>query len=132
LRTDLLETWIKEKHAPEDIDIMLPRFRFNKRFSLKEALAGLGVRQAFTETADFSGINGKSHDLFLGDVVHAATIDVNEKGIEAAAAVDSISADAFGDEPVSFHADHPFVFLVRDNRTGCILFLGRVADPGQT
>jgi len=57
---------------------------------------------------------------------------VNEKGIEAAAAVDSISPDAFGNEPVSFHADHPFVFLVRDNRTGCTLFLGRLADPAQS
>lgn len=129
LRPELLDSWIKKKHAPEEIDIQLPRFRFNSRFSLKESLAELGICQAFESTADFSGINGKSNDLFIQDIVHAATIDVNERGIEAAAAVEYISPDSIGAEPVSFHADHPFVFLVRDNRTGCVLFLGRLADP---
>jgi serpin B len=130
LQPELLETCLKAKRAPAEIDVQLPRFRFDSRFSLKETLAGLGMRQAFDgRRADFSGINGKSNDLFLSDVVHAATIDVNEKGLEAAAAVELISSDSFGDEPVSFHADHPFVFVVRDNRTGCILFLGRLANP---
>jgi serpin B len=112
------------------MDIQVPKFRFNTRFSLKDALARLGVRQAFdVGRADFSGINGKTSDLFLCDILQAAMIDVHEKGIEAAAAVEYISADSYGGEPVTFHADHPFVFVVRDNRTGCILFLGRLVDP---
>jgi serpin B len=130
LKPELIEIFLKDKREPEELDIRVPRFRFASRFSLKQALAGLGIRRVFDRaTADFSGINGQSNDLFLYDVVHADMIDVDEKGLEAAAAVEFISADAFGDEPVSFHADHPFVFLVRDNRTGCILFLGRLTDP---
>jgi serpin B len=126
---DRLESCIKEKYAPEEMDVKLPRFAVTARLSLKDALAGLGVRRAFEPSADFSGINGKQNDLFVWDVLHAATVDVNERGIEAAAAVDFVTPDAFGDEPVSFHADQPFVFLVRDNRTGCILILGRLANP---
>jgi serpin B len=126
-----LDSWIKGMRAPEEIDITLPRFLLSGQVSLTESLAKLGMRLAFEGIADFSGINGKSHDLFLSDVLHAATIDVNGKGIEAAATVGYISPDAFGDEPVSFHADHPFVFLIRDKRTGCILFLGRLADPSR-
>jgi serpin B len=130
IRPEVIDTFIKAKRTPEEMDVQLPRFRSNNRFSLRDSLGRLGVRQAFDgRRADFSGINGKSSDLFLCDVIHAAMIDINEKGLEAAAAVEYISADSFGDVPVSFHADHPFVFLVRDNRTGCILFLGRLADP---
>jgi serpin B len=130
LKPEVIETFVKAKRVPEEMDIQVPKFRFNNRFSLKDALARLGVRRAFDgRRADFSGINGKRNDLFLCDIFHAATIDVDEKGIEAAAAVEYISADSFGGESVSFHADHPFVFVVRDNRTGCILFLGRLADP---
>jgi serpin B len=131
LRPQALESWIMGMKAPEEIDIALPKFLISSRVSLKEALAKLGVRLAFEEVADFSGVNGKSNDLFLADVIHAATIDLNEKGIEAAAALEYLVPDAFGDVPVSFHADHPFVFLVRDRRSGCILFLGRLVDPAQ-
>ena len=127
-----LETWINSMHAPEEIDVVLPKFLIAAQTSLKEALSKLGMSRAFQGDADFSGINGKPNDLFISDAVHATTIDVNEEGIEAAASLGYISPDAFGGEPISFHADHPFLFLIRDNRSGCILFVGRLNDPTAT
>ena len=114
---------------PEEIIVALPRYQIRAEMALKAPLAGLGMPLAFAPEADFSGINGKSGDLFLADVSHATFVDVNEEGIEAAAAMHGISPDSFGDEPPVFRADHPFLFLIRDNRSGCILFLGRVVDP---
>ncbi|PKG32340.1 MAG: hypothetical protein CW742_08700 [Methanoregula sp.] len=82
-------------------------------------------------SADFSGMDG-THDLFVSDVFHKAYIDVNEEGTEAAAAtavVVGLRAAPVGDKPPVFRADHPFIFLIRDNESGAILFLGRVSDP---
>ena len=87
------------------------------------------MRSAFGGDADFSGINGKARDLFLSTARQSTYLDVHEDGIEAAAAIDAINPDAFGEEPPVFRADHPFLFLVTDTRTGCILFLGRVLNP---
>ncbi len=86
---------------------------------------------------DFSGINGKTpldrESLFIEAVYHQAFVDVNEEGTEAAAATAIAAAQGCGPaEPVPipvFRADHPFLFLVRDNLSGSILFLGRVLDP---
>jgi serpin B len=129
LAPQTLESWIKMLRVPEEIDVELPKFTIAARMSIKNVLSRLGMPGAFTDSADFSGINGKANDLCLSDAIHATFIDVNETGIEAAAALGYISPDSFGGEPPSFHADHPFLFLVRDNRSGCILFLGRVVDP---
>jgi serpin B len=92
--------------------------------------SSLGMSLAFSDQADFSGISTeKEQKLF--DVVHQAFVDVNEEGTEAAAATGHIGGDAPGPVPrtVIFRADHPFLFLIKDQRTGAILFLGRVVDP---
>ena len=71
-------------------------------------------------------------DLWISSVVHKAFVDVNEEGTEAAAATGTVMrsmAMAYERPPVVFQADHPFLFLIRDNRSGGILFMGRVADP---
>ena len=87
---------------------------------------------AFEEgAADFSGMNGKS-DLFIAAALHKAFVDVNEEGTEAAAATGIVLAQTSAikrDEPEKFHADHPFLFAIVDNRSGGVLFLGRVMDP---
>jgi serpin B len=76
-------------------------------------------------TADLSGMTGK-RDLFISEVTHQTVVEVNEQGTEAAAATGSFY-ERSGSE--MFRADHPFLFLIRENRTGSILFLGRVVDP---
>ena len=63
-------------------------------------------------------------------MIHKAYVDVNEEGTEAAAAIDALAVGS-PDEPENFRANHPFVYLIRDNRTGAILFLGRIIDPTQ-
>jgi serpin B len=88
---------------------------------------------AFTEgSADFSGMNGK-HDLYISAALHKAFVDVNEEGTEAAAAtglvITPLSAAPDPEKPEEFHADHPFLFSIVDNRAGSVLFLGRVLDP---
>jgi serpin B len=89
----------------------------------------MGMPDAFSGKADFSGMTG-NRDLFISAVVHKAYIDVNEEGTEAAAATGvTMKLTGIGTPPPVFRADHPFIFLIRDNQTGSILFLGRVANP---
>ena len=76
-----------------------------------------------------------AHDLFISAVVHKAYVDVNEEGTEAAAAT-AVGVRALAvraPQPIpTFRADHPFLFLIRDNRSGSILFLGRIVNPGKS
>jgi serine protease inhibitor len=122
--------WPKLK-KPEEIHISLPRFRLRTSRGLKPVLQALGLSRVFDGSlAEFSGINGKPHDLFVRAVMHDTYIDVNEKGLEAAAATEQISVDSFGDDkPPVVVVDHPFFYLIRDNRSGCIVFAGRVVNP---
>ncbi len=79
--------------------------------------------------ADFSGMTG-APGLFIGDVIHKAFIDVAEKGTEAAAATAVIMKDAsMPMNDLYFRADRPFLYFLRDQPTGAILFMGRVLDP---
>jgi len=82
------------------------------------------------EKADFSGMTGDER-LFVSAVIHKAWVEVNEKGTEAAAAtgVAVKSAAEAPEQPIVFNADHPFLFLIRDTRSGSIVFLGRVRNP---
>ena len=130
LTAEQLTTWLGKLHKKEVI-VSLPRFQLTSEFSLKETLSQLGMPLAFSPKADFSGIDGEK-DLYLSAVVHKAFVDVNEEGTEAAAATAvGIKALAAPASPPIFRADHPFVFLIRDERTGSILFLGRLVHPGK-
>ena len=117
--------------ASRQVDVTLPRFKTTSAFRLEDTLAALGMPLAFSGNADFSGMNGRG-GLAISAVVHKAFVDVNEEGTEAAAATGVVMTRASAAKtapPVAFRADHPFVFLIRDAKTGCILFLGRVANP---
>jgi len=112
--------------------VYLPKFKMETEYRLPDTLSAMGMPTAFTfGAADFSGMDGTT-DLYISDVIHKAFIDVNEEGTEAAAATAVVmraGAAAPGEDPPVFRADHPFVFLIRDDETGTILFIGRVADP---
>jgi serpin B len=112
-----------------NVSVFLPRFRIESGFNLKETLAAMGMTAAFTGDADFSGIDG-TRNLFISVVAHKAFIAVDEAGTEAAAAT-AIVMELKGEPgaPKVFRADRPFLFLIRDRKSGTILFLGRVADP---
>ena len=108
-------------------DVRMPRFKFDQHFSVKDQLMALGMTDAFTPgLADFSGIDG-AQDLLISDIVHEATIAVDEKGTEAAAATGVVVVAQIAQALLD--VNRPFVFVLRDDATGAILFLGRVVDP---
>jgi serpin B len=105
-------------------------------FSLADALRAMGLTDAFDpQRADFSGMDGETHWLYLSAVLHQAYVEVNEKGTEAAAATGVVvmaRSARIEEPPREFRADHPFLFLIRDSATGSILFAGRVMKPGDS
>jgi serpin B len=118
--------------AEERVDVFFPKFTLEEKYDLPGTLAAMGMPTAFIEgAADFSGMDG-TNNLFIGEVVHQAFVDVTEEGTEAAAAtaVEMVLSAAPLEEDVPvFRADHPFVFLIQDDDTGNILFVGRVVRP---
>ncbi len=131
-----LTTW-QAGFKPQPIVVTLPKFTINPPASL--ALAGalkkLGINDAFNDaSADFSAIGvpaDPKNRLFISDVFHKAFVAVDEKGTEAAAATAVVMAEGTG-RPVptpEFVADHPFLFMIVDKRSGMLLFMGRVTDP---
>jgi serpin B len=119
------------------VEIFLPRFTLESSFDLSNALATMGMPDAFTPgVADFSGID-RTNDLSISQVIHKAWGQVNEVGTEAAAVsvgVVGVSAGIGGSVsfPPVFRADHPFIFFIRDTQSGSVLFLGRLANPSQS
>jgi serpin B len=122
------------------VRLCFPRFKITwGSEDLRDYLSTLGMPLAFTRfRADFSGINGlkppQEEALFISNVFHKAFVEANEEGTEAAAATavghSEVTAPAPAPERI-FRADHPFLFAIRDRKSGAILFLGRVADPTQ-
>ena len=127
---DNLASWTKGIHT-EKVLVFFPRFKTLKTFSLAQELSSMGMHDAFGGAADFSGMTG-AKDLYISDVIHKAFVDVNEEGTEAAAAT-AVVMKRMGIMkvalPPTFRADHPFIFLIRDNHSGAILFMGRIMDP---
>ena len=127
ITSEHMETWISGL-AETEVDLFLPKFELSSAFRLDDALRNLGMEDAFSHQADFSGMNGLQ-DLFISAALHKAFISVNEEGTEAAAAsavVMTLKSVPF--PAVVFRADHPFLFLIREKTTGSILFLGRFTD----
>ena len=115
----------------KSVHVHLPRFKVEKSFNLNKPLIAMGMKAAF-HAADFSGMHTGGENLSITDVVHKAFVDVNEEGTEAAAAtgvVVGLTSAAPPPKPKYFRADHPFLFFIRDNKTGSILFMGRLEKP---
>jgi len=125
-----LDGWLAALSAQE-VHVFLPRFKLEQAFLLNDQLIALGMTDAFDDAAaDFSGMMADgSKGLFISKVIHKAFVDVNEEGTEAAAATAVVvDTKSISLTPV-FKADHPFLFLIRDVRTGTILFMGRMSNP---
>lgn len=110
------------------VDTTMPTFEFDSKFGLVKPLADLGMGIAFSDSADFSGINGQG-GLVIQDVIHQSFVKVNEAGTEAAAATAVIVGTTSVPQPAKITLDKPFLFFIRDIETKAILFVGRVADP---
>ncbi len=126
-----LQTLVAVLNA-KTVAVGLPRFRIETATSLKDSLQTLGMTSAFVSgSADFSGMDG-TRDLFISTVVHKAFIDVAENGTAAAAATGVVFKDAgMLAVDLSVWADRPFLYFLRDEPTGAIVFMGRVLDPSQ-
>ena len=116
----------------ERVNVWIPRFTLTTRYSLAGTLSAMGMPSVFDPaSADLSGMDG-TRNLSVTGVFHQAFVEVNEEGTEAAAATAVVVGMAMArpEPPVpEFRADHPFIFLIQDDGTGAILFLGRVTDP---
>ena len=128
LSTGNLKAWLRNLRKQE-VRVYLPRFKTTSEFMLAEVLKFMGMTDAFSGRADFSGMTGRK-GLSISAVIHKAFVEVNEEGTEAAAAT-AVVMKRGGPRGRVFRADHPFIFLIRDNRSGSILFLGRLLNPLQ-
>ena len=128
LSTESLETIFAGATPGGGADLFLPRFKFATDVMLNPTLSALGMPVAFTDAADFSGING-ARTLSIQAVVHKALISVDEKGTTASAATGA--STGVTSAPPTLVVDRPFLFFIRHNPTGAILFQGRVVDPSQ-
>ena len=134
LCAEKLALWI-ESLKRQRVNIYIPKFKIETKCFLKENLKNMGMPTAFKEASDFTGMSA-SEGLFLyiSQVIHQAYVNVNEEGTEAAAAtavVIKIRCSAPGPKTPVFRADHPFIFMITEEETGLILFLGRLGDPGK-
>jgi len=128
LKATLLDESIKNAHVATEVEVTLPKFKFELPLDLTKVLQGMGMNLAFTPRADFTGMTDKGN-LYISAALHKAFVDVNEEGTEAAAATAVVVGTTSFRITPTFRADHPFVFLIRDNRNGSVLFMGRVVDP---
>ena len=131
LNSETLKAWTSNLERQKVI-VYMPKFKTTTDLNLREILISMGMKDAFSDKADFSGMEPEK-ELYISDAVHKAFIDLDEAGTEAAAATAVVagvtSAPPVGEPPV-FKADHPFLFLIRDNETQSILFMGRLTNPG--
>ena len=118
-----------------DVKIVLPKFRLQTDDELTGAFRDLGLRSAFGDDADFSGMTETSEPLRLSSAVQSTSLSVDEHGTEAASAFAAYALLGAAPHPPPvpvFRADHPFLFVIRDEESKAILFLGRVVDPTTT
>ncbi len=113
-----------------NVEVYLPKFTFETSYFLAGNLASMGMPTPVSMDADFSGIDGRK-DLYMTNVIHKAYVAVDEEGTEAAASTAIVMTDTaeMPSTKTIFRADHPFIFIIQDDRTGMILFIGRVKDP---
>jgi serpin B len=129
----LTRTFVALDRAEEArVELLLPKLELRTDYRLGDALRAMGLAPAFARDADFSGIS--ETPVMIGQVIHKTFLRVDEKGTEAAAATAIVAIVVSGmrrdlARPIQFHADRPFLILLRDRETGAILFFGRIVRP---
>ncbi|XP_005373093.1 PREDICTED: plasminogen activator inhibitor 2 [Chinchilla lanigera] len=127
---DTFNKWTsKDTLVEDDVEVYMPQFKLEEHYELKSILRSMGMVDAFDKSqANFLGMS-EGNDLFLSEVFHQATVDVNEEGTVAAAGSGAIMTGRTGHSGPQFVADHPFLFLIMHKITKSILFFGRFSLP---
>ncbi|XP_036274192.1 serpin B3 [Pipistrellus kuhlii] len=130
LTAEKLIEWTSSKNmSMRHVNVQLPRFKVEESYDLQDTLTALGMVDAFSpQDADFSGMTG-SRGLVLSKILHKSFVEVTEEGTEAAAATGAVISVTSAPVYEMFHCDHPFLFLIKHNKTNSILFFGRVSSP---
>jgi serine protease inhibitor len=123
------DLWISSLSFPEDsFNVYIPKFKLDYKIELKQVLGILGMSIAFSEEADFSKMY-KEGSVCIDEVLHKTFVEVNEEGTTAAA-VTSVRMATTSLVFSGFRADRPFLFVIRENQSGTILFIGQIMNPG--
>jgi len=133
LTPEYWDRWMASMEEMEG-DIALPKFKHRYDRTLNDVLIAMGMEQAFSAKADFSGMLGAPIDMpfFISDVLHKTFVEVNEEGTEAAAVTGvkmAMTAMPMEEERFSMVVDRPFFYAIRDREIGSVLFMGTVTDP---
>lgn len=129
-----LAEWLArlDRQRPRKVFLFLPRFKLETGYDLVGPCKKMGMNDAFMAgTADFRGMGWPIGDLWISQIKHKAVVEVNEEGTEAAAATAVEMTTKSAHRDTVFRADHPFMFMIRDNNSGAILFMGRMVNPGK-
>jgi serpin B len=121
----LVDTWLTGLHK-DSLDIFIPKFTLEYDVKLKDVLTVLGMGIAFTPAADFTHMYANG-GVWIDQVKHKTFLEVNEEGTEAAAVTSTIITS--GIEQGVFRVNRPFVFVIRENYSQTILFIGKIVDP---
>ena len=117
------------KKEKKQVKLSIPKFNIKSDYDLGETLIKMGLKDAFTSNADFSGIT-KQEKLYISEAIHKATIEINEEGTEAAAATAVVmrKTSVLLDN-IELKIDKPFIYILRNNKTNCIYFMGKIVNP---
>jgi serine protease inhibitor len=123
------DSWFENSNMTS-VQVELPKFKYEFKKLLNDPLCNLGLGVAFSGAADFSRIT-PGGGIYISRVIHQTFIDVQEEGTEAAAAtiIEFRETSAVGGGPVIFKIDKPFLYLIKENSTGAIIFMGKVGKP---
>jgi serpin B len=128
-----LQNWLAELDRKPALatELFMPKFKLETGYGLVAPCKTLGMNDAFDVSgeADFRGMGWPKGELYISQVKHKAFVEVNEEGTEASGATAVEMSKRSGLHDPVFRADHPFLFVIRDNTTGSILFMGRMVDP---
>lgn len=115
-----------------NVQVELPKFKYDFKEYLNDPLKNLGLKIAFSGNADFTRINPQGN-IFISRVIHQTFIDIQEEGTEAAAAtiveISYMSILPGADDLIIFRVDRPFIYVIKENSTGAIIFIGKVGKP---
>ncbi|XP_061683137.1 neuroserpin isoform X2 [Syngnathoides biaculeatus] len=127
IKAPLLEEWANNVKR-QKVEVYLPRFKVEQKMDLKNTLQALGIKSIFTKDADLSAMTDEK-EVFIGRAVQKAYLEVTEEGAEGAVGSGLITQTRTLVLYPQVMADHPFFFIIRNRRTGSILFMGRVLTP---